>query len=66
MRMKLEEVFGVDDIIFAYKVIEERIDTEGLNFSEEEVMTLIRLEKTGIDEATLTKYFGHIVAIISR
>lgn len=64
--MKLEELFGVENIIFAYQVIEEKLEKEDLNFCEDEVISEIVAKRGEINEKELRRCFGHIVAIISR
>jgi len=44
--VKLEDIFGTDNLVFAYNTIEEKLNENGLNFCEEAVMNEILIAKT--------------------
>lgn len=55
---------GLENTLFVYHKIEEKIDKEGLKFAEEEIVSQIISDKPSISKETLKKYLGLIVAIL--
>lgn len=63
--MNLEYIFGVENIIYAYHKIQEKIVEVGLNLKEGETIAEILSGRPEIDEALLTAYFRLIVTIVA-
>lgn len=48
LRITLEELFGLENIIFIHQIIEEVVRNKGLDFQEEEVINSILKQRESI------------------